>query len=751
MPFGSQFALSLELTRIAPVGLVTTKAAEALMSLARNLQNSGSDIVIEEDLADVFGRCRISGSLASSFKTVILNHGKPTRIFDDMIALVDGPGPTVGRALQDSPYLATVIQTSLLLSTHEKHSLAESIRQTIEKSQEGAPPDHATRAPPSSSGILGVLKAIEEQTSAYNWSGHSLAVAEQLPHVIRHLAKQAIPPAILTGVLRMLPMVQSLPSDRLIYIEGSLGMCTLVVWAHHVLGLAVLIKTNDTKFGDVKLGGDREGDEQVIIDTHIKQSRTPSITLLDSTREELFQIRQTPDDAPLDSCFKIPTKGYGKAIMREECGMLPNSDERLRVSVIDDMSLVALAFAFIITKHLVRGPKQQSRWIVSSQLILDAARLLFDDSLTEQAVSEYISIYSSRPLDHTLAPPASVVSYIRSSSQFIAQTSLNVAEEHKTRMWTLLVRTARVLSVVIIALAHVRNFRSCENLPLAATYCMELLGNHSLHINLGTWNGTESVTVNEDTWLNTIAILLTGHRFGADVYDMYEDTAGNDKQPLFNQACLVSDRGWSLYIPTFGTSDPSLVDRDFISISKGVPVRNGVWKRQIVDGPSQFLSTQTSDWVLNAGPGGTGELRCSNNVYFQPSLCGDREDTFVVTVRLVDQVGDHALVRRTGYRELNGALSLLNKSESCTHRSQKGDKIVLSPGCSTVEGFGDFSERDGKVTICLTAYDRAARWRAIIATACLENVQVLLRGATCCFSCAVDQVARQPGKWFLIL
>lgn len=40
MSFSDQFALSLEVTRLIPVQLAANKAAEAIMRLARDLQNS---------------------------------------------------------------------------------------------------------------------------------------------------------------------------------------------------------------------------------------------------------------------------------------------------------------------------------------------------------------------------------------------------------------------------------------------------------------------------------------------------------------------------------------------------------------------------------------------------------------------------------------------------------------------------------------------------------------------------------------
>ena len=756
MPFQNQFALSLELTRVAPVGLIVSKAGQALMRLARDLQNSGSDIVIEEDLANIFGRCEISSILASSFKTVIAQSDGPPTLLDGGIALVSGAGPTVIRGLQESPYFATVVQTSLLMSVHERKSLANAIHETMERNQEGAPPDNIPRAPPTTNGILSVLRAIEEQTSAYDWSGHLLAVSEMLPRNIRHLAVQAIPQTVLTGALNMFPMVTSLPLDRLIYIEGSLGMCTIIVWAHHVLGLNVLVKTNEVPVKDIKFGVVREGEEQVIIDTHCKQFSTPCITLLDvcKEKEELFRMEVELGDPQLQSCFKVPAKGYGNFIMGDSSSNLGISDENLRASVVHDMSLVSTSFAFILAQHLMTNSERKMRWVVSNQSLLNSARFLFSDTLSEASIREYVIIYSCRPLDLMLAPPASVMSWIRTSEQPLkaVRASVEGDQNHKNEIWGSLVYVARTLSCLILALAHVRDLKACDNLPLTGNNFAENLGYAPFAMLLEDWKGTEDITVHEDTWLNIISLLMTGHRFGADSYDSFEDMAGNKPMPIFRDTCLVSDRGWSLYISTFGREDPFSIDRDMIQISKGVPCRNGVRKHEIIDGPSQKMSHETSDWILMNCAGEMARPSHASRVYFQPSMCGDREDTFVVTIRLADRVETHTLIRRTGYREFYSSLCNVIKTRHCEHPSHKTDKVLLSPGCSTVMGFGDGLERDGKMTICLTAGDRAARWRAIIATASYipPNVRVCLRGRDCCYSCAIDQVAKEPGKWFLI-
>ena len=181
MPFLSQFALSLEVTKIVPVKLCLAKSVEAVMSLARSLQNSGSDIVIEEeDLALLFGRCRISPKMESNFKVYLQQSGMipPFHLLDG-IALQSGAGPTVSRALQvdNAPYLSTVIRLSLLAWVHRKSSLAQAIVQTMEKRMEGAPPDASARALPSQENTAGVIRVCEDQTSAFDWNRLLHAVA----------------------------------------------------------------------------------------------------------------------------------------------------------------------------------------------------------------------------------------------------------------------------------------------------------------------------------------------------------------------------------------------------------------------------------------------------------------------------------------------------------------------------------------------------------------------------------------------
>lgn len=87
--------------------------------------------------------------------------------------------------------------------------------------------------------------------------------------------------------------------------------------------------------------------------------------------------------------------------------------------------------------------------------------------------------------------------------------------------------------------------------------------------------------IKEDAWLHTFTLLLVGH--GAENLDR-------------DSTALISDRGWSIYLSTLGKTmpDPTFAGQGWVAIRKGVPVRNGVWKHGIIDGPSQKGDTDRS-------------------------------------------------------------------------------------------------------------------------------------------------------------
>ena len=248
MAFSSQFTLSLELNRPVPVASIMDSATQSSIKFARDLRSSGSDVVVEGDLVEIFGRCRISSELDSSFRTIITESISNTSLWEGIMLQV-GSGPTLVRAFQETPYFPMVVQLSLLSWCYESGQLATAMTEVMANRLEGAPAI-SNPSNPSRDGILGVLKACERQTSAFNWNMMLYAVANSLEYpldrVRRHLSS-----TILQGALDMFPMVRTLPEDRAVYIripmwhdEKDSGLCSLVVWAHNVLGLSVLVKKN---------------------------------------------------------------------------------------------------------------------------------------------------------------------------------------------------------------------------------------------------------------------------------------------------------------------------------------------------------------------------------------------------------------------------------------------------------------------------------------------------------------------------
>ncbi|KAL4903580.1 hypothetical protein BDW74DRAFT_179577 [Aspergillus multicolor] len=239
--------LSLELTRLLPSSLVSASVTQ-IVNFARQLRSSGSDIVVEEDLAAIFGRGRISPELESKFKkTVNVQTFTPLCKGSD-VDLADGVGPTMLRAFQERRYFATVVTLSMLGYFYVPTMLARMISKAIsvrfEANIAGSTED------PGFEGILKTLMACSSQSSAFHWHIYRESVEEQLwkgiPNYCFHIAYIWLSSAIITGAMDFLYLAQSLLEDRKITIPDQTRCISLIIWAHYILGLSVIIRgTNE--------------------------------------------------------------------------------------------------------------------------------------------------------------------------------------------------------------------------------------------------------------------------------------------------------------------------------------------------------------------------------------------------------------------------------------------------------------------------------------------------------------------------
>ena len=760
MGFQNQFSLSLELTRLLPpIKWPTDKTVDAITTRARDLSNSGSDISVEEDLARVFGRCRISDALTSSFKTVVTKSTSSTPILE-AIMLQAGPGPTVIRALQDSHYFATVVQLSLLVWTFSASNLATAIADALRERSEGAPSTSGLQSTPSRVGILGVLRACESQTSAFNWNMMLNAVSTVLGYGTDP-ARTDFPAFMLRGLLDMLPMVQTLPNDRFIHIQIPVshdvqsGTCALIVWAHHVLGLTVFVilrggldgsPTRNFRFGASDL-------EQVLIE-EVATDNEARLTILDSHKEHLLTIKPVPDgdDALIGSIERVPARGWGNTLFSDFFRRIDEFRPDC-LAIVSDMRIVTTAFAFLVAKHLFRdtGNRDHGKearyslaYSVDEERLLEASRFLFDSPhIRRGEVENFVAHYKSKALDGNLPWPPSFAACWEAYPQPADRAAILGYQ------WSALCDYTRRVAIFLIALAHVTNLEDCEDLMFARAGLRNMKA-HSVVRQLEDWTGDTALYIKDKVWLQALAVPLISHQ--DHVLDLPWD-----------RICLVSDKGWSAWISTLGNTDPTYTSAGSVRIGKGSPCRNGIWKSGIWDSMHHHNFIRIwKDSEIAESCGQVASLRCSRKVSLENPYCGEGDDVFLVCARLrVDLPEQHHSIHRIGYKQLESHHWKAHLSRRCSHRSQSGNEITLGMDIATIAGFG-YSDARERILIYLTAHSIGARWLGLAMSSLMFHTeisnsvkgperQILLRGNDCCFQCTIDQVAAQPGKWLIIL
>ena len=754
MAFDNQFALTVELTRLLPpIRWAASKAGNAIMSRARELRHSGSDIVVEEDLANVFGRCIISTSLISSFKTIVAKSNSNISLLEGIV-IQAGPGPTVIRALQEPPYFAMVVQLSLLVWTFHINYLATAIADALRKRSEGAPFSAGLSSIPDRKGILGVLEACESQTAAFNWNMMIDAVSTTLGYSAEKVSID-LPQSVLQGLIDMFPMVQTLPNDRFIHIQIPVGeelrsgISTLVVWAHHVLGLIVLVRSRQhegqrnrtIRFGSSSL-------EQVFIE-EVSPDEDASITLLDSEKEHLLTIKSEPDaeGSLIGSVKKVNARGWGNAFLTDELGNLAAYQTRSQ-AIIQDLQIVITAFAFVIAKNLIKddtsrdfgqdseGTRCPMVYNVDEHRLIQASRFLFDNHhISRGEVDSYVTQYAFKPLDELLPKPPALDAASRTASEI-------------EDAWNQICGHARRFSIFIIALAHVVNLEDCEGLMFGG-FAFNDMFHHNLAVQLEDWNGRDGLWVSDDAWLQAVAIPLIGHR--SNVW----------KLP-WEKVCLVSDRGWSAWISTLGEMDPAYVKAGSVRLGRGSPCRNGVWKSGVWDSNHGIFNFSTyAERAESCGQ--NTSLRCAEKVTLEMPYCGEGEDVFLVSARFRTHLKSQPreAIQRVGYKELQKYLWWSQTSSSCPHGSQSAD-VKLAVGCAAFAGFGhNLNDTEERILVFLTAHNVGARWLALASLPGLDvsgdgeqgpaSRQIMLRANDCCYQCVIDQAASVAGKWFIIL
>ena len=753
MPLPSTLQLSVELTNVFGLRELMNSATLAVMNYARELRRSGSDIVVEEDLANVFGRGRIVPALEAEFKKEVLKDVRITPLYPSSdIALCAGPGPTVARALKtdNQRYLAVVIQLSMLAWGQDRNILVSCLVDCMIKRAEEKVPGATTDS--GFEAILGTLACCSSQ-GHFAWDTYYRTIERNLRRLVPHLSPNQcaalleVPREILLGAMDYFYIVQRLPENRKVKVRTWRGVSTLVLWAHFVLGLSVEVYLVGESGVDYSLGclfeeaGSSAWDAQVVIEWDAEEREDRTTTRLDLNTIMLL-------DQDLDVVLKLPPiESIGAEIATEERHVLRGAgadflrrwyNTYISVRDADPICLttieMVMAFALLGSRRL-RRKFQFTGFSADSFLdyklerwrVIRSARILFDGfNFEEDQIDEYQTQLQDEKVGYMPLPRC---------LQLYAQK----IREDENCVSALIV----LLTELVLTCAHVVEIRECAEVPIA--FDLESVFRKS-SLKLST-HATIPILLLEDDFLRLWACLLCGKKRAES------SLAG---------IILISDFGWSVYLDSLGDVDPVDVQPELIHIKSGVPTSNRTQERK-----SQI---RCSDGQMPRRLPTRRRFRdrtyvpcCIHKVIDRVKYYISRRDEFIFAVRLKVQgesVSEeiNTEVAYLDCRALHQGLWTLLQTSPCGHEKadprtnmERRHGMEVAPVAGWCHGLRlDFTAR---IWVLLVKGDRGARILSVIHPVAqkVDERSRMIRTEDCCEDCALDQVIMRPNKWVLIL
>jgi hypothetical protein len=757
--FGVQ--LSLELANAFPIREVVGGATRSAISFARKLKATGSDLIVEQDLADIFGRGRIEGELQKVFKKLVsVMPSKTMPIYKNSQMYLDaGPGETVLRAVTSTEgYLATVIQLSLLGWVHERGYLASALEKAIRIRFQSNIRD--ANPAPGFDELVGTLEACSSQTSAFHWDTYvtevELKIRKTFPGYQYDPQFICLTRNALSAAMDCLYIVQSLPDDRKIMFSSNRGSITIIIWAYYLLELTIVLK--GVPGGDIRFGSQET--EHIII-CWVYEEDGPEVSLFNAEMEII--LKATPDEDTGSTALlsaaseRIPLCRYGIAYVRRYFYTSYIVDN-LEVLFPDTIHLaIALARRASRRVRRVQGDlsntrrKQQVTYIPVVELerwrILDAATQLFGSQMeiNESLVESFVDSIADNPI-HDIHIPSSLKQFLEKTGQVKDKRSFHDFMEAVVQL--------------IFLISHIIEISSDEIRDVPLVYhrgkCLPSV------INLSS--PKEHVELDPTTLYYGLGNLLVGGGFGAE-----ERKSGE-------YSFLASEFGWSVFLSTVGTNDPSTIRPELLHLQKGVLTNNETEYRGNRLRDASFTwhwDPSSASQMLVIDRGSKYIPRCLTQVKQRKEFYESRSKIFLLSISfLVDRsripqsessewmakkFEMHSSFRYMHNELWSGVLSTL----PCTHSEtdsggDKEEERALGLGAVTIAGLGDLGKEfqrqvPERVCIALTRGDRDMRWLTLLAVRCEREWNALLRGEGCCEDCAFDEASRKSGRWIVIL
>ncbi|KAL8823647.1 MAG: hypothetical protein Q9191_005671 [Dirinaria sp. TL-2023a] len=753
----SQFSLSVELTKLIPLGPLASIAGKSIVQFIRELQASGSDIVTEEGLAEVFGRNRIDSRFESTFRTAVRQSAIHHVADIAELVIEGGPGPTVRRSLKDPIYFRTIVQLSLLTWAHELNQFAKALAQALDRR---ATENGQAETPPRLDGLKGTLRAVREQTSGFMWELIFSAVDEQLEPLRRCETKahmRLLPVSILQALLDALTAVQNLPEARLLKIRSIDGITTIVVWAHFLLGLTVVVESQDgasERFG--------KGPESVYVDCgnyNGYDDPYANASLFNETDDLLFNIDQSSADsvlAPgvrrhqlLGFRLKLVTMNQGKYVLIQSL---------VHAAITSAISLVK--------EELTTNPDVLRRLgkhvYPSSQKILAVACLLFPGY--------------ERVID-TINPEETYPCLVRSAwtLAILPEQVVKHITEGECTLKDFRTDTRR-LTHMILMMALVHNIENCSGLALDYLCAPKLEARFGLIERSTLGEEAYKAKILKD-WTSPLLMPTASEAFGSmSLMMMGQDFLKHEEDLGTSRIAVISTWGWTLCTSSIVANDPSNLYPG-LSVFQGVPMRKGERRRLICDSglrnPWPYKAENRRRDELGrfraiAGPGETKTLSTWTRSKQTKYSIATTEDAFeILKVYQCRSFADPQSTWevRVGFHDMQSIYWNFGHLPPCEHDAGLDAAVTLPENTWAFEGFTDveLGPQAGQVYVALLAGDKAARW---IMTKTppryvdevpnsLANMSspIFLRPPECCFECAISMVrnANLPQAVLLIL
>jgi hypothetical protein len=752
------FQVSMELAAIFPIRQMVSSATvytwSKIMSIARTLKQSGSDLLVEEELCAVFGRVWVDPTLSTTFRTTVVERTSTNSLSHPTLELKVGSGPTLDRAFTATESdFATVLQLSLLGATHERSSLAASLHYALNKRVELNFP--SANPSPGFSGLVGTLEAISSQAGPFLWSPALLAVKERLRPLFSVSAlgaDTALPTNLLVACLDSLPIIQRWPEEYTLRVSESGGCVTLIAWAHYVLGLCVLVQGHKSSQNILFSSGTSTA-PSIIINGTKKTYTGPAVCLLD--REDKVYISIDPEQAefvPVEARERHPLRDYCTTSL---CRSFDEPRSWAESPSFKDAMDFSIAAAFTLARRATRGGLQDTPCSIKKWQIWDAANVLFGGrNFNEDLIGKYADTISmTEPLKNT------------PRERLPSELQYYINKRGPIPIWR--------AAVDIFFMSTISNIKSCENLPLICE--TDFTGDSEIYHKMITFKN--SIPLSSIDSFSYISWRLLGPDPADPGMALEQNTA---------DVFMVSESGWTLFLPSFSSNDgdPAQINPEKLFLLEGVPTNKKTGERKFRVRDALLSSIEytgnnigggrdQSAWVIE-NSGFHFEPRCVSPVLQRHEFYGPSTDAFNVMIRFIGEhlepvmSNDHKRTFDTqkSYRGLHNNLWHTHRAPACEHdgisHDERPNTARLNVDVATAAGNWSWhfleqgSRNDNnvpeRIVVVLVKNNPRARWLAVsVAFEAKRSRNTMLRGPGCCEDCAVQAAAKLPGKWFVII